>query len=173
MKMNINHLFVEIQNRNNSIVQAFLENESVNIEDNYGRTVLLNAALYGNIELVEWVIEKGANINHTDKNGYSALHFAAQENHTNVVKFLIEKNISLDIQDKNGNTPAWVTIMYWNGGKNFDILQALIDANADLSLKNKANRAAIDMIPEKIKEQLKLKYTKETKNEQNKWWRFW
>lgn len=170
--MNTDQLFIEIQNKNNSLVQTFLEKYSIDIEDNYGRTVLLNAALYGNLELTEWVIEKGANVNHIDKNGYSALHFAAQENHTDVVKFLLEHNASPNIQDKNGNTPAWVAIMYWNGGQNYDTLKAIVDANADLSLKNKANRAAIDMIPEKIKEQLKIKYTAETKNKQNKWWKF-
>jgi ankyrin repeat protein len=116
--------------------------------------VLLNSALYGNLSLIHWLLEKGADINHVDIIGYTALHFAAQETHTNVVKFLLEHGAIPNIQDKNGNTPAWVAIMYWNGGKNFDTLQALINSKADLTLKNKANRAAIDMIPEKIKVQL-------------------
>jgi ankyrin repeat protein len=151
---NIDHLFIAIQKGDNEVVKSLLEEHNIDIEDSYGRTVLLNSALYGNLSLIHWLLEKGADINHVDINGYTALHFAAQETHTNVVKFLLEHGAIPNIQDKNGNTPAWVAIMYWNGGKNFDTLQALINSKADLTLKNKANRAAIDMIPEKIKVQL-------------------
>lgn len=150
----VDHLFIEIQNGNIEAVKAFLKESHIDLPDNYGRTVLLNAALYGKLELVKWVVENGAYINHTDKNGYTALHFSAQEAHTDVVKFLLKNEANPNIQDKNGNTPSWVTIMYWAGGKNYDTLQAFVNANADLTLKNKAGRAAIDLIPEKIKEQL-------------------
>ena len=150
----VDQLFIEIQNKNNEAVKTFIEDNRVDIADNFNRTALLNAALYGNQELVDWLIEKGADINHSDRNGYTALHFAAQEAHTEVLKYLLKHNANPNVQDIHGNTPAVAAIVNWGGGKNFDTLKALVDAKADLTLKNKAGRAAIDIISDKLKSQL-------------------
>lgn len=97
---------------------------------------------------MEWLIEMKANIHRQDKNGYTALHFAAQEGHLDAVNLLIAKGAILDTKDKHGNTAAWVAVMDWQGGKNSQVLRKLIDAGADLSLKNNAGRSVLDIVPE-------------------------
>jgi ankyrin repeat protein len=90
-----------------------------------------------------------------DSTGFTALHFACQEGHIESVKTLLENNANIDIVDISGNTPAWITIMNWRGGKKFPVLKELYTYGADLTIKNKAGNSAINIIPEKIMNQLK------------------
>ena len=148
---NINQLFIEIQNRENDAVKTFIKNNSVDIPDEFNRTPLLNSALYGNAELILWLIEHGANINHKDENGYTALHFSAREKNIKCTKILIENGIDINAQDKHGNTASWLCIMNWGGGKNRKTLELLIQSNANLELKNNAGRSAMDLIPDSLR----------------------
>lgn len=150
----INQLFIDIESKNNEKIMQFFATHPVDAKDNYGRTALINAALYGNAELLKWLVEKGADLNTQDINGYTALHFAAQENQLECTKQLLSKNANPNIQDIHGNTPATVAVTNWKGGANFDTLKQLVDHKADLKLKNKAGRAIYDIIPETIRTQL-------------------
>lgn len=147
---NINNLFIEIQNENNEFVLNILNELGINSFDNYNRTALMNAAFYNNIPLVETLIQSGANLNQQDKIGYTALHFAAQEGNTSVVKLLLEKSANPNLTDNHGNTAAWVTIMNWKAGKNFETLKLLVKFKTDLSIKNNAGHCTLDIIPERI-----------------------
>ena len=152
----VNKLFIDIQKGDLNAVKSFLEANNIDICDNYNRTALMNACLYGKDEIVEWLLGKGADVNLQDKNGYTALHFSAQEMFASCTQKLLASGANPNIQDVHGNTPPWVAIMNWGGGKNFDNLKSLIDNNADLAIKNNAGRAGIDLIPEKIKFDLGL-----------------
>ena len=56
-----------------------------------GRSPLHYAADYGQIEVLQYLVSKGANGNAKDKHGISVLLAAIWEGHTNCVKFLIQK----------------------------------------------------------------------------------
>ncbi|VDN19815.1 unnamed protein product [Cylicostephanus goldi] len=45
-------------------------------EDKNGHTPLLMAVMGGRIDLIEFLISKGADINHCDRDGHSAVHWA-------------------------------------------------------------------------------------------------
>lgn len=153
--MNTNNLFIYIQKRDNNSVKAFLLENGIDIKDEFGRTSLVNSALYNNVELIDWLLDNGADIDSTDNNGYSALHFAAQEANNESLSLLIKKKANINIQDIHGNTPAWVCIMNWKGGGNLTNLKTLYKNGADLTIKNNAGRNAKDIIPEKILSKLK------------------
>lgn len=153
---NINHLFIDIQEGAIEKVQAFLLEKGINSTDDFNRTALMNAALYNKADLVSWLIDQNANLDLQDKNGYTALHFSAQEAHIDCTKLLLDNGANPNLGDHHNNTAAWVAIMNWMAGKNFDTLKELIKKKADLTLKNKSNRAAIDMIPSAIQKKLGL-----------------
>ena len=155
MMINAENMFLYIQKIENEVLKDFLLKNGIETTDPEGRTALINAAFYNNIDLLEWLINQGADIDAKDYIGYTALHFACQEGHIDSVKLLLLNNADVNIVDEHGNTPAWVTIMHWKGGKNLSILKELYNHQADLSIKNKAGNSAIKLIPEKIMTQLK------------------
>lgn len=69
----------------------------------YGRTPFMIAALANNIEKMNLLLNKGANINATDKEGKTALHIASFTN-PKLIKQLIDAGADLNLKDKDGNT---------------------------------------------------------------------
>ena len=65
---------------------------------------LLNAAKNGDLEVVNALIEKGADINLANKDGYTALILAAKYGHLGVVNALIEKGADINLVNEFGNT---------------------------------------------------------------------
>lgn len=154
MIINEGNIFIYIQKKENDSVKGFLTKSGVDVIDPEQRTSLINATFYNNIELMNWLIENGANVDAQDLEGFTALHFACQENYIESVKILLAANANMNIVDIYGNTPSWITIMNWKGGENFPVLKELYRHNADLTIKNKVGKSAIDIIPESIMNQL-------------------
>jgi len=65
-----------------------------------GRLPLHYASDYGQLEVIQYLLSKGANIDSADKHGISPLLAAIWEGHTSCVKFLVEKGAS-----KSGTAP--------------------------------------------------------------------
>ena len=62
-----------------------------------GRTPLHFAADYGQTEVLQYLVSKGANHNAKDKHGITVILAAIWEGHTDCVKFLLQKvRIKLD-----------------------------------------------------------------------------
>ena len=152
----VDNLFLEIESGNNERVSEVVKELGVEVQDSYGRTPLINAAFYGNLDLLRWLIAEGADVDAQDKKGYAALHFSVQENKPDCVKLLLDNKANPNIQDKYGNTPAAVAVVNWKAGENFNNLKALVDAGADLTLKNKAGKSVYEILPAPIKQQLGL-----------------
>ena len=91
MMINAENMFLHIQKRENEVLKDFLSKNGIETIDSEGRTALINAAFYNNIDLLEWLINQGADIDAKDYIGYTALHFACQEGHIDSVKFIIVK----------------------------------------------------------------------------------
>jgi ankyrin repeat protein len=60
----------------------------VNAKDNLGGTALMRAAFDGHKEVVELLLEKGADVNAKDKDGGTALMIAYVKGHKEIVKLL-------------------------------------------------------------------------------------
>ena len=115
---------------NEKVKQLFLE-VGVDACDRYLRTALIWATFYDNIALLNWLIDKGANINHQDNSGYSALHFAGQEKRFDCAKLLIDKGARLDLPDLHGNISLWTAIFNARGDTRLVELYVQNGANLD------------------------------------------
>ncbi len=72
----------------------------INIKHNYNKSNFLHyAAMYGHLDICQYLIEKKIKINEQNIDGDTPLHLAAQYQHLNVCKYLIEKNVSLNIKN--------------------------------------------------------------------------
>lgn len=63
------------------------------------------------INTVQMLINKGADVNDQDNNGQTALNWATRLGHDQVAKILIDNNADLNFQDNQGFTPLiWAAI---------------------------------------------------------------
>jgi len=125
----VDNLLYDIRDGNNESVKNILSEVGIDALDGYQRTSLIWASFYNNAELLQWLIDNGANINHQDRNGFSALHFAVNEQRFEAAEILINCKIDLEIKDNNGNTPLMDAI--FNSKGEYKIVTFLVKAGAN------------------------------------------
>ncbi|KAF1324383.1 Coiled-coil domain-containing protein 11, partial [Globisporangium splendens] len=84
------------------------DNEDANSEDvvdSNGATPLLIAAMHGQLETVEVLIERGANLAASIPGGATSLHLAAGSGHLEIVKYLHNQGMDLMTRTDKGITP--------------------------------------------------------------------
>ena len=98
---------------------------------------LMLAALKGYLPLVKKLVANDADVN---KPGWTPLHYAATGGHVPVVEFLLDESAYIDAESPNGTTPLMMAAMYGSP----EAVKALIQAGADLTLKNQLGMTALD-----------------------------
>ena len=89
-----------------------------------GFTPLLYASYVGVLEIVDALLEAGANVRATCKDGDTALHYASAQGHLEVIARLgRQKGVALECTDADGETPMDVAA----NGKVKKLLQKLIE----------------------------------------------
>ncbi|XP_062848873.1 ankyrin repeat domain-containing protein 27 [Trichomycterus rosablanca] len=80
--------------------------------DDRGYTPLHVAALWGQSQLIDLLVSKGAAVNATDYHGFTALHLSCQKGFQGVTLLLLHYKANAHAQDNNGNTPLHLSCMY-------------------------------------------------------------
>lgn len=104
-----------------------------------GTTPLMLACNHGQDEVVELLIEKGANIMARDSFGGTALHDSVYRD-SNSTLLLIKAGAAIDTQSINGLTPLMIAAMYGPLSQ----VKVLLAAGADLHLKDDEGNSALD-----------------------------
>ena len=141
----------------------------LNLRNIKGYDALLYAAFRGNYTIFQKLLDNGAYLNSTNITGLNVLHLAAQGNCLNIITSLTEKYIfNINSQDNNGNTALhWA--VYFNNQQSIDYL---LYYNIDINIKDNNNCTAMDIavkkendiLVEKIKETIIIKYNQSNKN---------
>ena len=71
----------------------------------WNKTALTWHAELGSLELLEVILQHGANVGHQDVQGSTALHYACAHARIEHVKLLLEWNADPNVQDNEGKTP--------------------------------------------------------------------
>ncbi|GFS04595.1 myotrophin [Elysia marginata] len=91
----------KIKNGELGDVKTLIEKEGIDVNTEVqGRLPLHYAADYGQTEVLDYLLSKGARVNAPDKYGITPLLSAIFEGHTDSVKLLLEKKA-----DKTGKSP--------------------------------------------------------------------
>lgn len=106
------------------------------VRNDKDESVLMLAALRGDLALVKRLIQADADVN---KPGWTALHYAASGGHAKVIEILLDAHAYIDAASPNGTTPLMMAAMYGNVA----CVQILIDAGADLRLRNEQGLDAL------------------------------
>jgi len=87
-------------------------------------TPLHFAARDGVSDMVEFMLDHGADINAPGEDGWTPLHFAAAHGHTFIVRFLLDNGARVDAAAADGSTPIDLAYLYERGNV-IQILNAL------------------------------------------------
>ncbi|CDK31060.1 Ankyrin repeats containing protein [Candidatus Babela massiliensis] len=116
-----------------------IKDRIINIQDKYGCTYLMDAALKGDLKRVKYLLANGANLNIKNDNGKSALIYASEKKNIPVIRLLIKYGADIDAQDRYGNTALIIAIR--RGYKNLAL--ELISSGALVNLKRKDKLTAL------------------------------
>ena len=97
---------------------------------------LMLAALKGQLDLVEKMVKKGADVN---KTGWTPLHYAASTGQLKVISLLLENYAYIDAESPNGTTPLMMASMYGTAAA----VKLLLEEGADPLLRNQQGLTAL------------------------------
>lgn len=110
----------------------------VNEKNTWGGTPLFVACENGNLNMIEYLVEKGAEIDVLDEAGVAALQRASYRGNLDVVQCLVDLGANVDVvvdndeEDVDGETP-----LFWAcEGKSFDVVKYLVEHGADVNKEN-------------------------------------
>ena len=112
-----------------------------NIADKNGETCLMRA-VDGDCssEVLQAIIDHGADVNAIDENSFTALSSACEERRVDAIHVPLKAGSDTNIADKNG----WTCLMYAvYGDCSTEVLQATIDHGADVNATDKHSRTAL------------------------------
>ncbi|XP_076377871.1 uncharacterized protein LOC117226539 [Megalopta genalis] len=136
-------LFVAAEENNVGIASFALDNIStadVNTCDGSGKSILQRAAQFGNLEMVKFLVNKGADVNAKTNNEISALHFAIEVGDWKIVKFLVENGANVNARTNNGYSVLHFAVE--NG--HLKIVRFLIKNRARVNARTNDGRSVTD-----------------------------
>lgn len=136
------------------LLQAGIDINSKNI---YGNNCLFYSINRKNVPMLNYLLKKGADTNQKDNLGYNSIHkivlsalFDRLKNDKleEIFYTMLNAGANIDAIDQLGNTPLQLAVIKRNGIDNagaLQIIQILLDANAQINIKNNDNDTAIDL----------------------------
>jgi len=111
-----------------------------NIANNFGATPLAEACTNGSSALVRLLLKSGAHPNTAIATGETPLMICARSGAVDAVRLLVEYGAAVNAKEPNQNQTA---LMWAAAEKHPDVVQALIEAHADLTAHSKQGFTAI------------------------------
>lgn len=112
-----------------------ISDAELNRVDSQGKTLLHEAVVNGETELIAYLLKRGLAIDQKDNNGFTPLHVAVKGQDTSVVRFLIDNHADVHAKTADLDTPLHLAVF------NNDIPSAEIlyfnDAFSDVLAENK------------------------------------
>ncbi|KPK63612.1 hypothetical protein AMJ83_06195 [candidate division WOR_3 bacterium SM23_42] len=111
---------------------------SLNAQDDQWMTPLNIAVFNGNTEIVNELLERGADLSIGDIDGSQPIHCAAINGSIEIVQLLRKKGASINDKDDNGATP----LSFATARRRLDMVRYLLENDADVNSRN-----AVGMTP--------------------------
>ena len=135
-------LLLAVELQSTKVIKVLLADPKIEAEvrNSKGESALMLAAIHGQTELVQQLIDAGADVN---KTGWTPLHYACSGTspaQLDIVRLLLDNAAYIDAESPNGSTPLMMAAMYGPSG----LVQLLLDEGADPTLRNQIGLSAID-----------------------------
>lgn len=128
--------------------------KNVNSKDIAGQTALMYASELGRLEVVKYLVEKGADINaKSGRHGRgTALIYASGLNRITVMDYLLEHGADID-----SVTHFNETALFWATAKgHIDAVNLLLRMKANTKIKNKKGKTVLDVAKELNRKEIEL-----------------
>jgi ankyrin repeat protein len=132
--------------RNNlAALKKLVSAKNVNSRDEDGFTLAMNVVLDDETDpqLLQLLVERGADVNAVDEQRYTALHFAARDQRCELVKILLEAGAHVDAVEAMGNTPLCLCAS--SSRPDLEIVKLLLQHGADQRKKNRDGDSPLSM----------------------------
>ena len=106
-------------------------------------SAMVEAVKAGNLNILEYLLNHGADPNDKSGFGTAALHMAAAEGNVQMLSLLLSKGAEINIRDNYGQTP----LMYACREGEAEAVEFLLDHGADADLEDGYGRKASHMVP--------------------------
>lgn len=124
----VQSLFCYVEEENLPAIKAHLDKfREVDSRSDNGQTPLMVAAEQGNLEIVQELIRRGANVNLDDIDSWTSLISAAKEGHIEVVQELLENNANVEHRDMGG----WTALMWAAYKGRTEVARLLLEKEAN------------------------------------------
>lgn len=98
-----------VKDRIKKLIKKAIDENNINVQDDYGQTILYNMVDYNNIKLAKELLDNGADINLQEKCGYTPLMIAAAHNFLEIVELLLEYGANVNIKNIYNYTALDIT----------------------------------------------------------------
>jgi len=135
---------VSLKSNNKSVIEMITNHPSFdfNYKDQNQNNLLMLYSFLNNAEVIKLILDRNKDLlNQTNTKGEHALMIATKLNHVVVVKTLLDYPVQVNQQDHLGNTALHYAVQK----SQYDIINALAYAKADIHLKNNENLSPLDL----------------------------
>lgn len=112
------------------------DGNGVNKKTHDGRTYIFWAAYKNNLQLIKYLVSKGAKTNLIDSHGYTVLNFAASAGQTNIKMYDYLINMTANIKTDKNHKGANVLLLVAPYLKNYNLVKYLLTKGASLNDKD-------------------------------------
>src|SRR6266702_3974161 len=109
-------------------------------KDSY-KPPLYMASASGKLEILQLLVERGADVHSRNKDDWTPLKTASHQGHLDVVRFLIDSSADVNSRDNQGRTPLHAAASKGH----LDVLKLLLARGADFSIRDDRDRTPFDL----------------------------
>ncbi len=145
-------LFRALENRHTEVADTIVTHPrlDINAQSTDGWTALIYYVTMNREEIVQKLLERGADANIPDVEGDTALHRAAQYGNLKILELLLAKGANPNVRNKLGGTPLMWAAAFGHDGA----VSMLLDKGADPRLKDEDGITAAGWATKNRREEL-------------------
>ena len=148
-KVNPEDFFKAVKDNDVAKVKDYLSKDPTLVKavtsDFLKETALGISTFNGNKEIVDMLLQKGADPNVNDDMGIAPILGAARQNRAEIIEMLIKNKAKVDIKNKSDETALHYAAEYNSG----DAAKVLLAKGADKNLKNSSGKTPLDIAKDK------------------------
>lgn len=145
-------LYLALREGSLQVAETLLKHPDLKVDavNAANETPVMMAALRGNLEWTQRLLDRGAQLN---RKGWTPLHYAASGPEPKVVSMLLDRGAEIEARSPNGTTPLMMAARYGA----FDAAERLLARGADPRARNDLGLGAADFARQGDREALAAK----------------